>query len=215
MGDLLSPLDSIKPYVYKATNRSTSQFYYGYRCANVSSDTKICDDLGKIYFSSSKQILENKDDFDFSVIVVCDSKEYAYDIEQKLILSEWGNQLLLNKSCFANKNRFRCDGHTTETKDKISKTTTGVNKSESTKLKMKDAVARRPKSHYENAGKAKKGPFSDERKISHSIACTNGLSGKHMIGRRWFTDGINNVQCIPENCPDGYYPGRTNVNKHK
>lgn len=37
---------------------------------------------------------------------------------------------------------------------------------------------------------------------------------KSIQGRKWYTNGLNNLQSLPENIPEGYYPGRT-IRKEK
>lgn len=55
---------AIKSYVYKATDTRTGEFYFGYRKANKVSANE---DIGILYFSSSKYINENKQYMKFIV----------------------------------------------------------------------------------------------------------------------------------------------------
>jgi hypothetical protein len=95
--------DDVKPYVYIAVNRLTDQFYYGYRRANK---CKAEFDLGIKYFSSSKIIKNNVDDYEWTVLKEFDDPIDAIKYEQELIFNNLGNPLLLNRSCTHNNKKI-------------------------------------------------------------------------------------------------------------
>jgi hypothetical protein len=82
------------PYVYKLTDRETGHFYIGFRCSN-----KVCctEDLGVVYFSSSKYVKSNFSRFEVEIIAEFFDKDSAYAFEQSLIKSHFSNPLILNK----------------------------------------------------------------------------------------------------------------------
>lgn len=81
-------------YVYRLDNKYTSEFYFGFRCANKIEPNL---DLGKKYFTSSNYVKNRFSDFDITYILEFDSKEEAYYKEQTLIQENWSNPLLINK----------------------------------------------------------------------------------------------------------------------
>lgn len=136
----------IYPYVYKLTHKETGHFYFGVRWANK---VNAQNDLGKLYFSSSSSIKEmGFENFDFNVIAEFFSKEFALEFEDQQIQENWKNPLSLNK-CRAGY-KFYCDGHTEETKRKISNSgkgrpayNKGIPSSPETKAKLSIARRRR------------------------------------------------------------------------
>ena len=82
------------PYVYKCVHRETGKFYIGSRWANKVS---AIDDLGILYFTSSKFVKPIHDEFNFAVLSEFNTKEEAYAYEQTLIREVWGSELLINK----------------------------------------------------------------------------------------------------------------------
>lgn len=83
------------PYVYKLTDRTTGEFYIGYRCANK---VPAVLDLGVKYFSSSVCVkTRGFDNFTSQIVSELPDKESAIELESKLIDESWGNPLLLNK----------------------------------------------------------------------------------------------------------------------
>lgn len=94
------------PYVYKCVNIETGQFYIGYRRNNkVPSDQDF-----PSYRTSSGEIKQNFNLYEWNIIAEFFSGDDAYDFEQKLIYENWGNPLLLNKSCFFNKRDLEDQG---------------------------------------------------------------------------------------------------------
>lgn len=80
------------PYVYRADNNVTGEFYFGYRTRHIKNRTPINEDLGVSYFSSCNYINENKEDFSFCTILVCSTKKEAYCYEQRMIKSYWNDE---------------------------------------------------------------------------------------------------------------------------
>lgn len=107
----------MKPYVYRL-NHPSGKFYIGYRWKNK---LAASDDLGKIYFSSSKDplIREHFDEFEQVIIAEFDDRDTAFAEEQRLIELFWGDPNLINKS-HQQSGKFRCDGHTEQTRSKMS-----------------------------------------------------------------------------------------------
>lgn len=123
-----------RPYVYKLTNPITGEFYIGYRSANkVSAEN----DLGKKYFTSSKTVRPRFNEFNSTILKEFTCKEDAIDFEQRVIHSNWGNPLLLNKVCHHGKLRFvNTLPLTEEIRKKMGDKRRGVPRSEETKKKI-------------------------------------------------------------------------------
>ena len=88
------------PYVYKLTHKENSQFYIGYREANLSPANL---DIGFHYFTSSKTIQNiGFDNFYIDIINEFDHIDRetaalaAYDLENKLISENFDDPLCLN-----------------------------------------------------------------------------------------------------------------------
>lgn len=102
----------IKPYVYKLTHKLTNHFYIGMRSANK---VPAYEDIGKMYFSSSKTVRQNFDSYNIEIIKEFDDSESAFIFENELIEENWRSELLLNKhfqrtrSCFSMKGFKRLD----------------------------------------------------------------------------------------------------------
>lgn len=88
------------PYVYKVVNKTTNQYYIGFRKANASSPQS---DLWKKYFTSSRFVKSliseyGKDDFDYEVIFAYGDWQVCYWFEQVAIKHSITDPLCLNKS---------------------------------------------------------------------------------------------------------------------
>jgi hypothetical protein len=94
----------VVPYVYRLENPITGEFYIGYRSANISPSSE---DFGITYKTSAPKIEETFNQFNWQIIAEFFDGDSAYDFEQLLIFENWNNPLLLNKSCFHNKKRFK------------------------------------------------------------------------------------------------------------
>ena len=91
------------PYVYVCIHRETNEFYIGYRRSNKLPSNEDF----PLYKTSSKLINPNFDEYNYFIIAEFFNSDDAYDFEQRLIYENWDNPLLLDKSCFFNKKRFR------------------------------------------------------------------------------------------------------------
>lgn len=90
-------------YVYCGEHPISGEIYFGYRKANkVPADQ----DIGVLYFTSSKEIKHRFSDFNWTILAEFFIPEDAYDFEQTLIYEHWGNKNLLNKHCSHGKNRW-------------------------------------------------------------------------------------------------------------
>lgn len=97
----------MKPYIYKATNKDTHEFYIGMRSAHK---VDPVNDIGKIYFSSSNQVIKNKESFEFEIINIFEDFESTFKAENELIRDHWDNPLLLNKHYQKNSGFFSMAG---------------------------------------------------------------------------------------------------------
>ena len=111
----------ILPYVYKLTNKETSEFYIGYRYKNVKLGLRSIDDIGKVYFTSSKYIKPFFSKFSISILAEFFHPGDAYDFEQELIKENIKNPLCLNKHYqIKSEKRFILDRpHSEESKKKM------------------------------------------------------------------------------------------------
>lgn len=94
------------PYVYMCIHKETKKFYIGYRCANTIHNRPSHLDLPK-YKSSNPEIKKNFNEYDWFIVAEFFHSDSAYDYEQQLIHDNWYNPLLMNKSCFYLKKRFK------------------------------------------------------------------------------------------------------------
>lgn len=94
------------PYVYRLTHKSNGCLYIGYRSNNK---VPAHEDLGTIYFTSSKVVGPTFSEFDIEIIQEFLTAEEAYLYEQRLIYENIRNPLLLNMHCsHESKGYFRC-----------------------------------------------------------------------------------------------------------
>lgn len=158
----------MKPYVYKITHPS-GYFYIGARWANIVNYT---DDFGIVYFTSTKNPLVVSDFQLFDRhFLECETPEKARALEKDMIKQEWDNPLLLNRNIPGEK--FFCDGHTKETRIKMSESKKG----------------RKPNNFGKPASKKKKEKNSIASKLQiHSVERRNATSAR-MIGN---TLGLGN-----------------------
>jgi hypothetical protein len=93
-------------YVYRLTHEISSEFYIGYRFANIKQKVHPEDDLGKVYFTSSEYINRNNfHEYTHEILFRTPDSNKAYDYENRLILENWDNPLLLNKHVISPNNR--------------------------------------------------------------------------------------------------------------
>lgn len=133
------------PYVYMCVNKTTNEFYIGYRTKNVKLGKPSHIDFPE-YKTSSKKVNPSFNNFSWFIVAEFYKETDAYDFEQFLINQHWGDPLLLNDSCHYNNARFRNPGGipcSEETKRKISAANkislTGISRSEEFKLKISKA----------------------------------------------------------------------------
>jgi hypothetical protein len=104
-------------------NKETEQFYFGYRYKNVLLGRKSEDDLGIVYFTSSRHITKkNFSQFTFTIIAEFFDKKDAYWFEQQLIKDNKKNLLLINRHYqdpTTGVKEFVNFGHSNETKIKM------------------------------------------------------------------------------------------------
>jgi hypothetical protein len=92
----------MKAYTYKIIHKSTGQFYFGSRSANIKKKVAPCEDLGKMYFSSSsnlKQMIVDQgvSNFDFTIIYESHDILECYWLEQCLIRDNIKHPNCLNR----------------------------------------------------------------------------------------------------------------------
>ena len=100
----------IYPYVYICTHKTTNKFYIGVRYANKHPSKE---DLGIRYFTSSKEVKQNFQNYNFEIIAEFFQKEDALNFEYNLITENFRNPLCINKAVFP---KFR---PTPNTKEKL------------------------------------------------------------------------------------------------
>lgn len=173
------------PYVYMCVNKTTNEFYIGYRVKNVKLGKPSHIDFPE-YRTSSKIIKPNFENFTWTIIAEFYDQDSAYDFEQYLIYHHWNDPLLLNESCHFNGARFRNPGGipcSYEKKRKIGAANkiklTGITRSNNFKLKTSKASTGRKHSQESKVKIAKivaeehrKNPrkMSEEAKQKLSIA---------------------------------------------
>lgn len=121
----------ILPYVYKLINKITGEFYFGYRSKNVRLNLKSNDDIGVKYFTSSKYIKNNFENFHIEILAEFFSANDAYDYEQHLISQYFADINCLNRHYQKRneKGRFKHDcPHTEQSKDKMRGTRGKINR---------------------------------------------------------------------------------------
>lgn len=111
------------PYVYILTHKVTGEFYIGYRSANKAA---AANDLGKVYYTSSKQIKPIFDEFEHTILAEFFHADDAYVFEQQLIFEHWHNPLMLNGNCQVGNKLMQArphrprKPHSSDTKQKMS-----------------------------------------------------------------------------------------------
>lgn len=103
----------VVPYVYYGIHKETKQFYIGYKKNNKEPSSE---NLGNQYKTSSKKVKPIFDEFDWHIVAEfinpdrIQAAKDAYAAEQLMIYENWGNPLLLNKSCYHSKEQFNTIG---------------------------------------------------------------------------------------------------------
>jgi len=97
---------NIYPYVYRI-DHPIGEFYIGSRIANK---VPAEDDFGNIYKTSSKYLSHPFEEYTRTILAeffTNTAKDDAYDVEQALIFEHWDDLLLVNKSYYFGKKRFK------------------------------------------------------------------------------------------------------------
>lgn len=90
------------PYVYVGIHKETKHFYFGYRKQNTNKNIPSSEDLGKTYFTSSKNVKDKFFEFDWFILAEFFDWQSAYELEQQLICDNLKNELCLNKRGYKN-----------------------------------------------------------------------------------------------------------------
>ncbi len=95
------------PYVYKVTHKLNNKFYIGMRSANkVVAEL----DLGIKYFTSSKYVKNNFDEFNIEILAYFQDWSSAFEFENTLIKDHWKNPLLINRHYQLTISKFSMSG---------------------------------------------------------------------------------------------------------
>jgi hypothetical protein len=112
-------------YTYLITHKITGEYYYGFRCGNITHRRTPEEDLWIKYFTSSKKIKSlikqyGADSFDCNILLKDSNKENCYIYEQELISKNINDEKCLNQYCNLNGIWSRAGTiHSEETKEKI------------------------------------------------------------------------------------------------
>lgn len=177
-------------YVYLLTHKVTCEFYIGYRFANIKQEIHPEDDLGKTYFTSSEYInQDNFYDYDSEIIFKTPDPDIAYDYENKLILENWKNPLLLNRHAVRQgTSRFKI---TEDGVDKLRK----INKNKKWFNNGTNEIHAHACPDGFKPGRLIN-PFPKQKKSSNK-------------GYQWFNNGIKQIMLPPDNeVPVGFTKGR-------
>ena len=168
------------PYVYRLDNPKTGEIYIGYREINTIPSHL---DLPE-YRTSSKYVGPRFEEFNWTILAEFFIGDDAYDHEQLSIFEEWDNPLILNKSCYYGKQRFKnISSHSDEAKAKISAAGKGRKRlpfSDEHKANMSASAKGKPKSaeHIANMVATHIGiPLSAEHKAKISATATGKTRG--------------------------------------
>lgn len=158
----------VMPYVYMCIHKVTGQFYIGYREDNVRLNRTSDVDLPR-YKSSSKIVKPSFQDYDWHIVAECNTGIDAYDLEQQIIFENWGNSLLINKSCqYGNKKRFKCSNKGRKQSAAHVAKLTAIRQNRVLPAdfgqRVSDALKGKPKTeqHKKNAGAGNKGKKRDD-----------------------------------------------------
>jgi hypothetical protein len=224
-------------YVYRLTHKINGHFYIGYRCRNIKLKLLPEDDLGVVYFTSSKYINKtNFSEYHAEILFKSTSSNEAYDFENKLIQESWNNPLLLNRSFQQNGNlRFKITEDGSNKLSKLNKNKKWYNNGvkeiyshykpdnfEEGRLKNpfpKNKGWTKNYNWYNNGNKEillekdKVPPFGF---IKGKLPATEDTNKKISItmkqiapakGKKWYTNGKQSV--LTHKCPHGWNPGHS------
>jgi len=166
----------IMPYVYKLTHKVTGEFYIGVRYGNKYPAEL---DLGKRYWTSSKIVKPKFDEFNYEILKEFDNSKSAIDYEKNLIEENWNDPLILNKA-IVQSDKWRCLGHTEETRKKMSASKKGKppnNKGKKLSEETKKKISEKS-SLYRHSEK------SIEKIRQKSMGNKRGLGNKSRTGQK-------------------------------
>lgn len=157
----------ILPYVYKLVHKTTGQFYFGSRWKNKVSSSN---DLGILYFTSSKYVKPKFDEFDSMIIAEFFNWEDAYIFEQKLIHEHWDNPLKLNMKYHLNETKLwakQSGGTLSQThKESIGSALRGKKFTQEHKDNLSRALRGKPKKSTQDYTKRKFKPYDPAGKYN-------------------------------------------------
>jgi len=201
-------------YTYKITFPSQGWWYWG-----VHKEKRY----GEKYWGSPRAHVEKWKWFKFEkqILEFFDSYEEARKVEIRLILPDLNNPMCLNEGCGgvfsrrpiskstrqkisrANKGRK----HSEESRRRFSEAHVGARLSEGHKRKIGEALRGKKKPVRSEEHRRKLGEASRGRKFGEE---TRRKSREARKGQKWFYDPVSGTatRCLPENCPNGYFPGR-------
>lgn len=150
-------LQPIPAYVYKIRNKSTNQYYFGFRKAHIKANRTPEEDFLIYYYSSSilvqSMIVEQGiDQFECNIVYQDIDAEKAFWYEQDLIKEYWDDPLLLNKQYRdkeTSKGIFLLSSHSSTSKSKISAAHKGKTVSSQSIEKM--VATRRARGNYKQS----------------------------------------------------------------
>lgn len=174
---------NVKPYVYKLTHRETGEFYFGYRRANK---VPALDDLGKLYFTSSKFVRPNFKMFNIEILFEFTNADEAFWKEQELIAENAKHPLILNRK-FQRKNTkvwVFCGHQSEEAKHKISAKLKGKKHSKEHSQKIGDALRGRKLTPEELSSRAPHPGFKQSTKEKMSNAKLGKKQSPELIAKR-------------------------------
>lgn len=202
----------MKPYAYHVFHPPTGMNYYGIQFNQKANPS----DLWTRYFTSSKRVkklikLWGKKSFVVSIRKIFETPEAAVRWENRFLekIDAKNNPKWLNTHNgdyqYINKGGYNL---TEEQRDRR-KGKAPWNKGKKTPPEIvAKSVAKRIGKPTWNKGI----PRPEHLKAQHSKAMkgrNNPMFGKSAVkGRKWYTNGIDNVYVFPEEIPKGYVPGR-------
>lgn len=182
------------PYVYIVRERGSGRFYIGMRSANkVLAEL----DLGVVYFTSSKYVKNNFDNFDIEIIAYFKDQLSAFEFENNLIKEYWGDPLLINKHYQKSMTKFSMSGYKRPDVAEYNKKTKCKPKQERRYICMqcsikfiKTELAHKP---------INKTPFCSRQcsAIHNGTVASKlrkGIKLPHLHGRKTWNKGISNPQ---------------------
>lgn len=108
------------PYVYLGVHKTTRKFYIGARYSSCRNHLSPDQDLGTLYFTTSKVVKPIFNEFNWTILAQFITKEDALEFEGALITEHWNNPLLLNKNK-GGKKFYRPDNYIRKPKNQVKK----------------------------------------------------------------------------------------------